>query len=141
MLISLPAALGTVAVGAYANAKLRLSHDFHFLTSLSKAQRKFDKLQKDGKGNPFYQVEEHAKDPKLANEIFLIYQGKSWTFKQYYETVLRYAGWLHRTHHVVKGEIVALDLMNGPVFCFLVPAIVSDGVRALNSNADTSSGR
>lgn len=124
LLAVIPATLATLATGAYVNARFKLSDDFHFLSSYTGSMRTFDKYQKAGKSNPFYRVEEHARDPKLANKPFLIFEGKSWTFKQYYDTVLRYAGWLHKTHHVVKGEIVALDMMNSPSFCFLVPALV-----------------
>lgn len=123
--VAIPATLAALAAGAYINGRLKLSNDFHFLNAFTKSMRKFDKSQKVGRSNPFYKVEEHAKDPKLANEPFLIFEGKTWTFKEYYDTVLRYAGWLHKTHHVVKGEIVALDMMNSPAFCFIVLALVS----------------
>lgn len=41
--------------------------------------------------------------------------------------VLRYAGWLHSTHKVLPGEIVAIDFMNCPQFLFLTMAIWSLG--------------
>ena len=43
------------------------------------------------------------------------------------DNVVRYAGWLHKTHNVVAGEIVALDFMNCPAFLFLVVAVWSLG--------------
>lgn len=41
--------------------------------------------------------------------------------------MLRYAGWLHETFHLVAGEVVALDFMNCPAFLFLVLAVMSLG--------------
>ena len=122
-----PAAIATVAAGAYLDAKLKISNDFAFLSGFATAQRRFEKRRQANKANIFYKLEEHAQNPKIANETFLVYEGKSWTFKQYYDTVLRYAGWLHKTHNVVSGEIVALDFMNCPAFLFLTLAIWSLG--------------
>lgn len=92
-------------------------------------QRTFDKKWNAGRGNSFYTVEEHANNPKIANETFLVFEGRTWTFKQFYEQVLRYAGWLHETHNVVSGEIVALDFTNTPAYVFLIVAIWSLGAR------------
>lgn len=127
LLAAVPVAAASVVTGAYLNAKLRLSSDYHFLSSFAIAKRDFNQRLQNGRANLFYKLEEHVADPKIANEVFLIYEGKSWTFKQYYDIVLRYAGWLHKTHNVVAGEIVALDFMNGPAFLFLVLAVWSLG--------------
>lgn len=91
------------------------------------SQRAFDKRWASGRGNSFYALEDHANNPKTANEIFLIYEGKTWTFRQFYNLVLRYAGWLHNTHNVVAGEIVALDFMNSPTYLCLITALWSLG--------------
>lgn len=134
-----PAAVATAAAGAYLNAKFKLSNDFAFLSSFATAQRNFEKRRQANRANIFYKLEEHATNPKIANEIFLIYEGKSWTFKQYYDTVLRYAGWLHKTHNVVSGEIVALDFMNCPAFLFLTLAIWSLGASPAFINCNLTS--
>ncbi len=56
-----------------------------------------------------------------------MYNGKSWTFKQTYDLVLRYAGWLSSTHKVQQGEYIAVDFMNSAEFCFIVLALWSLG--------------
>ena len=104
-----------------------MSQDLRFLSDFAIAQRDFERRRLAGKGNVFYRLEEHANNSKRSNEVFLIFEGKSWTFKQYYDTVLRYAGWLSGTHKVVAGEIVALDFLNCPAFLFLTLAIWSLG--------------
>lgn len=120
-------ALATTALGAYLTAKLRLNADAVLLRAIVSANRIFDKKFENGRANTFYALEEHASNPKIANEPFLIFEGKTWTFKQFYDLVLRYAGWLHSTHKVVPGEIVALDFMNSPAFLCLVVAVWSLG--------------
>ena len=72
-------------------------------------------------------LEEHAKSNKTADKTFLVYQSRSWTFKQTYEMVLRYAGWLHNTYHITPKEIIAIDFMNCPQFIFLTLALWSLG--------------
>src|SRR2546423_8428700 len=84
-------------------------------------------LEKKDRINAFYVLEEYADSTKTANKVFLVYQSHSWTFKQTYDVVLQYAGWLHNTYHVKAKEIVAIDFMNCPSFVFLTLALWSLG--------------
>ena len=56
-----------------------------------------------------------------------MYEGQSWTFKQFYDMVLRYAGWLHNTYNIQPKEVIAMDFMNCPQFLFLSMALWSLG--------------
>ncbi|ETI29094.1 hypothetical protein G647_01547 [Cladophialophora carrionii CBS 160.54] len=127
--------LSTVALGApaalaglaYLNARWRVSVDLELILSLIASQRAFAKREAADRVNSFYLIEERAQNPKVADKIFIIYQGKKWTFKQCYTMVLRYAGYLHSTHSIAPGEVVAIDFMNSPQFLFLAMAIWSLG--------------
>jgi hypothetical protein len=131
----IPASASTVALGApaalaglaYLNARWRVSVDLELISSLAASQRALAKREAADRTNSFYLIEEHAQNPKVADKIFIIYQGKKWTFKQSYTMVLRYAGYLHSTHSIAPGEIVAIDFMNSPQFLFLAMAIWSLG--------------
>ena len=112
---------------AYLNARWRLPEDRRTLGAVVVSTVTFGRRLKKDRLNSFYFLEEHAANPKVANETFIIYNGKSWTFKQAYDLSLRYAGWLRSTHHVQQGEYVALDFMNSAEFCFLVLALWSLG--------------
>ncbi|KIW98876.1 uncharacterized protein Z519_00539 [Cladophialophora bantiana CBS 173.52] len=112
---------------AYLNARWRVSVDLELLLSLSASQRAFAKREKADRASSFYLIEEHAYNPQVADKVFIIYQGRKWTFKQTYDMVLRYAGYLHTTHSVLPGEIVAIDFMNSPQFLFLAMALWSLG--------------
>jgi acyl-CoA synthetase (AMP-forming)/AMP-acid ligase II len=52
---------------------------------------------------------------------------KSWSFKESYDTVLRYVLWLHNVRGVKPEEVVALDFVNCPEFIFLWLALWSLG--------------
>ncbi len=69
--------------------------------------------------NLFYTLEQHATTKGTADHPFLVYEGKSWTFKEGYDTVLRYGTWLKTTHAIAPKEVVAIDFMNSPQFVFL----------------------
>jgi acyl-coenzyme A synthetase/AMP-(fatty) acid ligase len=134
-------AAGISAAAAYLNARWRLSVDLDVIGSLLPAQREVARRVKTDRLNSFYALEDHARNPKTADGIFIVYQGQTWTFKQTYDTVLRYAGWLHSTHSVLPGEVVAIDFMNSPQFVFLTLAIWSLGALPafINYNLTSSS--
>ncbi|OQV06158.1 AMP-binding enzyme domain-containing protein [Cladophialophora immunda] len=133
MALALPASTAALAAPtalaglAYLNARWRVSVDLELILSLLASQRAFAKREAADRANSFYLLEGHAHNPKVADKAFIIYQGKTWTFKQTYDMVLRYAGYLHTTHSVLPGEIVAMDFMNSPQFLFLAMALWSLG--------------
>jgi acyl-CoA synthetase (AMP-forming)/AMP-acid ligase II len=112
---------------AYFNARWRLPVDLHMLRCAIHTQTRFNRRERAGRINSFYLLEEYAHDAKVKDKPFIVYQGRSWTFKQTYDIVLRYAGYLHRQHSIQAGDIVALDFMNNPQFLFLVLALWSLG--------------
>ncbi|KAK5045403.1 hypothetical protein LTR84_009267 [Exophiala bonariae] len=121
------AAPAAIAGLAYLNARWRLSVDANLIGSLASATRTLEKREKDDRLSSFYLIEEHAQNPKVQNCVFIVFQGKTWTFKQTYDMVLRYAGYLHNKHSVQQGEIIALDFMNSPQFLFMILAVWSLG--------------
>ena len=63
----------------------------------------------------------------MANDAFLMYQGKTWTNKEAYDIVLSYGTWLKTEYGIAPREVVAMDFMNSPVFIFLWLGIWSLG--------------
>lgn len=117
----------TVGALAYLNARWRLPLDVNTIGSLTRARRRYANRLKANHVNIFYVLEEHAQNKKTADKIFLVYEGKTWTFAQTYDATLRYAGYLHTTHFITPGEIIAMDFMNCPQFVFLTLALWSLG--------------
>lgn len=58
-----------------------------------------------------------------------MFEGHQWTYKETYDTVLKYGSWLRKTYAIEKGEVVAIDFMNSPTFVFLWMGLWSIGAR------------
>lgn len=76
----------------------------------------------------FYTLENHAQG-KWANEVFLIFEGRQWTFKETYETVLKYGTWFKKNYDVKPKQIVAMDFMNSEKFIFVWFGLWSIGAK------------
>jgi acyl-CoA synthetase (AMP-forming)/AMP-acid ligase II len=122
----LPAAAASLL---YVNAKWAVSYDWRLFVALMTSIMVTELREKTGRLNSFYVLEDHAKDRKLADKVFLIFEGRRWTFKQVYETVLRYGTWLKATFGVKRQEIVAMDFMNSEKFLFMQLGLWSIGAR------------
>jgi acyl-CoA synthetase (AMP-forming)/AMP-acid ligase II len=124
---------------AYIDAKTQLSYDLSLLRNLvtlsipARWQNYRDKV------NLFYVLEEHAKSKHTANHTFLIYQGKSYTFAQAYDTALRYGNWLRTKHGVLPNEVVAMDFMNSDNFCWIWLGLWSIGAKPAFLNYNLTS--
>lgn len=77
----------------------------------------------------FYILEEAAHNAKLADRTYLIFEGRSWTYKQTYEIALRYGTWLKTTYNIKPKEIVAMDFMNSEKFMFVWLGLWAIGAR------------
>ncbi|KJF60851.1 long chain fatty acid transporter [Coccidioides immitis RS] len=122
--LSVPAATTFLA---YLNARWSLFYDAKLINSIARAVFRRFFWVKNGRGNLFYILEQHALNPKLAQQPFLAYHGKIWTFHETYQTVLRYGTWLKQAHQVKPGDVVAIDFMNSPTFIFMWMGLWSIG--------------
>ena len=104
------------------------------------------RLEKKDRINVFYTFEEHAKDPKTAERLFLLVptdpenpdKQTQWTYAEAYDTVLKWAAWLKERHGVQKNEMIAMDFTNKPQFIWLwfalwslgaIPALINSNLR------------
>ena len=117
----------TSAVLAYLNARLGISYDLPFLSAY--IQTLYDQTLQERRDelNLFYVLEEFAVGrpsankgaPKTAERTFIAYRDREWTFKQTYETALKYGTWFKTKLGVKPGEIIAVDFMNSDTFVFI----------------------
>ena len=121
------APVAATAAAAYLSARWQVGHDWRALSAVTKARIQFARREKRDTVNAFYILEERALSPKTADHTFLMYEGQSWTFKHFYDMVLRYAGWLHNKYNIQPKEVIAMDFMNCPQFLFLSMALWSLG--------------
>lgn len=121
------AAPAAVASLAYLNARTQFSADYNLLFALLVSTVKESLSEKRDRVNLFYTLEQHATAKKTANSPSVVYEGRSWTYKEFYDTVLKYAAWLKQRYSIAPKEIVAMDFMNSPQFLFMWLALWSLG--------------
>ncbi|KAF1835496.1 long-chain fatty acid transporter-like protein [Decorospora gaudefroyi] len=109
-------AAGTAALAAYLNAKHHIAHDLKnasggftqdavdFLTDRVARKRVL-----------IYHVFEDQVG-KQPDHPFLIFEGKTWTYKEFFEAFTRVANWLIDDLGVQVNEIVAIDGGNSPEY-------------------------
>jgi acyl-CoA synthetase (AMP-forming)/AMP-acid ligase II len=88
-----------------------------------------------GKGLIYHYFEEHALGAN-ANNVFLIFEGRSWTYREFYDDVQLVGNWLMNDLGVKKDEMVALDGANSPQYVMILLALNGIGAASayINSN-------
>jgi acyl-CoA synthetase (AMP-forming)/AMP-acid ligase II len=66
-----------------------------------------------------YHVLEDQATGKNANNIFLIFEDKQWTYRQFFECLQRVGNWLMNDLGIQKNEVVALNGGNSPEYLML----------------------
>jgi acyl-coenzyme A synthetase/AMP-(fatty) acid ligase len=113
--LAAPAALAGLA---YLDARTGFSYDCSWLGAGLYGQALTTIREKRDRLNLFYQLEDHALG-KQANHIALIFEGRQWTYKEVYQTALKYGTWLKTRYSVKPKEIVAMDFVNSDIFIFV----------------------
>ena len=117
----------TGAILAYLNARLGISYDLSLLSAYIQTRNRLAALDRRDELNLFYVLECFAVGrpnanvdvSKTAELVFMVFRNREWTFKQTYETVLKYGTWFKTQLGVRSGDIVAVDFMNGDIFVFI----------------------
>lgn len=124
--LAVPAA---VAGASYLNARLSLWYDWHLLSCIVPTYAALAYREKTDRLNPFYTLERHAQNKTSADRTLILFEGKSWSYAQTYEQVLKYGAWLREVHGVKPKDIVAIDCQNSDVFIFLWFGLWSIGAK------------
>ncbi len=99
------------------------------ISCLARISFKLAQEQRRDQLNLFYVLERHATSQSSADRPFLMYQGRSWSYKDVYDMALKHATWLKTRYAIASGEIVAMDFMNSPEYIFLWMGLWSLGAR------------
>lgn len=75
--------------------------------------------EKKDKLSLFYVLEGYATSKKTADNICLIFEGRQWTYKEVYQTVLKQGTWLKTKYGIKPKEIVVMNFMNSEKFIFM----------------------
>jgi hypothetical protein len=112
---------GTAAIAAYLNAKYHIAHDLsNDRGGLTPTQAAVDYITERTVSKrllTYHIIQEHARNQ--PHHPFLIFEGKTWTYKDFYESVVRVANWLMNDLNIEVGELVALDGGNSPEYFML----------------------
>lgn len=112
---------------AYLNARWALFYDWTLVTGLAKMGITTKWAERKDRLNLFYVLEKHAHSSRTASHPFIVYDGRTWSFQEVYETTLRYGRWFQTVHGVKPREIVAMDFMNSSTFVFICLGLWSIG--------------
>ncbi|KAF2632716.1 acetyl-CoA synthetase-like protein [Macroventuria anomochaeta] len=125
---ALPLAVPAAAAGlAYLNARHGISYDWPMLSSFISATVRMIRAERRDQLNVFYELEALAQGPR-ADHPWIIFHGRTWTYHQAYDIVLRYGTWL-KSKGVQQGEIVAMDFVNSETFIWIWFGLWSIGAK------------
>ncbi len=115
------------AGAAYLNARTSLWYDVLMIRSIVPALLTTGWMRRQGRISIFYRFEQNALSSPSANRTFLLYEDRSYTYKDAYNQALRYGCWLKEKMGVQKGDMVAINAMNSDTFIFLWMGLWSIG--------------
>ncbi|KAL2755655.1 hypothetical protein ACRALDRAFT_1051018 [Sodiomyces alcalophilus JCM 7366] len=133
--IAVPAA---AAGAAYLNARASLWYDAHLLQCIVPSTLAMHWRERTDRLNPFYVLERHARNKSSADRTSIIFEGKSYSYAQVYENVLKYGTWLREQHGVKPKDIVAMNFQNSELFIFVWFGLWSIGARPAFLNYNLS---
>ncbi|KAI0376217.1 fatty acid transporter [Hypomontagnella monticulosa] len=133
------AAAGSAALAAYLDARFHIGNDLSLGSDKWNAAKRFALLGsqiKKGKLLIYHIFEDHTSDPVMGNLTFLMFEGRQWTYKEFYDALQPVGNWLIKELGIEKGEMVALDGGNSPEYLLLWFALEAIGaaVAFINCN-------
>ena len=118
--VSAAAIAGTAAAAAYFNAKFHIAHDLSCGT-LANTTAKSLKFIEDRQARDrlllYHIIEDHAVNN--PDRLFLEYEGRSWTYRQFFDDLQRVGNWLLKDLGIQKDEMVAIDGPNSAEYLML----------------------
>ena len=118
-----------VAAGglAYLNAKLHIQYDLTTArpNPAAAAMKDITSRVLADRMTTYHVIEGHATG-KNKDNIFLIFEGRSWTYAQFLADLTRVGNWLMKDLGIKRDELVALDGENSPEYLMIWFAL--DGI-------------
>jgi acyl-CoA synthetase (AMP-forming)/AMP-acid ligase II len=115
-------AAGTSAVVAYINAKFHIAHDLkNARGGLTPSPEVVDFItDRVGRKRILnYHVFEDQALRSRPNHTFLIFEGKTWTYKEFFDCITRVGNYLMNDLHIGIEEVVAINGGNSPEYLML----------------------
>lgn len=120
---------GTTALAAYINAKYHIAYDMKNARSPLTPSPEFlnffnDRITRK-RVLTYHILEEQTQ--KQPNHPFLIFEGRTWTYKQFLDSVHRVGNWLMNDLGIGVEEVVALNGGNSPEYLMMWLALDAIG--------------
>lgn len=130
MPVPLALAVPAAAAGlAYLNVKTGFWYDKLLLRGSLPALFRNSSRERKDRCSTFYSLEEAATSKSSKDRPFILFQDKSWTYAQVYETALRYGNWFRKKFDIKPKDIVAIDFQNSDDFIFICFGLWSIGAK------------
>jgi len=129
----LAATAGATAAAAYLDAKYHIRHDVErgALRDVAAETQSFIAQRiKENRMMLYHDVQRWA-NLNRPNHLFLEYQGRSWTYNQFFADLQRVGNWLMKDLGIQRHEIVAINGPNSAEYMMLWLAL--DGIGACQS--------
>ncbi|OAG41784.1 hypothetical protein AYO21_04019 [Fonsecaea monophora] len=112
---------GSLAAAAYLDARYLIRHDLSSDSPARARQRSLQFISKrfrQGKPLVYHLIEDHALGPN-ADNLFLIFEDRAFSYKHFFHDIQRVANWLMKDLGIKRHEIVALDGENSPEYLLI----------------------
>ncbi|KAK8067275.1 hypothetical protein PG997_014022 [Apiospora hydei] len=132
------AAIGTAAVAAYLDGKYHIREDLSAPSPywrILKLQLLMKRKQWADKLTVYDMLHDYA-NSSMGDRLFLIFEGRTWTYAQFFAALQPVGNWLINELGVQRGEVVAIDSGNCPEYLMLLFALngIGAAVALLNCN-------
>ncbi|KAK4560999.1 hypothetical protein LTR86_004954 [Recurvomyces mirabilis] len=132
VVVSVPvtaAIAGVSAAAAYLDAKFHVSHDLKagsLNNAAAEALNFITEKYNQKRLTIYHLIEDNALGPKTSN-LFLEFEGRSWTYRQFYDDVQRVGNWLIKDLGIQSGDRIAIDGSNSAEYLMLWFALEAVG--------------
>lgn len=135
--LTVPIAAAAVAGAAYLDAKYHIRHDLQagsLNNAAAAAQQFIAEREASGRLLLYHRLEDRAQNQ--PDHLFLEYDGRSWTYRQFFADLQRVGNWLLNDLGIERDEMVAIDGPNSAEYMMLWFALEGVGacVSFVNSN-------
>ncbi|KAI2611830.1 fatty acid transporter [Hypoxylon sp. NC1633] len=123
------ATAGSAALAAYLDARFHIRNDINLGSNKARAARTtklIGDVVRTGKMLTYHTFEDRA-GTAMGDLTFLWFEGREWTYTEFFEALQPVGNWLINDLGIEKGEMVALDGGNSPEFLLLWFALEAVG--------------
>ncbi|KAI2632787.1 fatty-acyl-CoA synthase [Xylaria nigripes] len=123
------AAVGALAAGMYLDGRLLIRNDLRQGSSkinMLLGLRHMARLVREDKLTLYDLLEDRA-GTSAGGSPCLIFEGREWTYREFYDAIQPVANWLLKDLGIQKGEMVAVDGENSPEYLFIMFALEAIG--------------